>query len=105
MCSFAASISTLLFESPFIGLEKIIFGRTSSLEKDQKPLTSDKEITSNGNTVANTPVITTESTSIESENRLKGKNHEGNSNSSKEPGRVRKDSYKQKDFDNTAYQP
>ena len=105
MCSFAASISTLLFESPFIGLEKIIFGRTSSLEKDQKQVTSDKEITSNGNITGDTPVIKTESSSIESEKSFKGDNHEENSNSTNEPGRVRQNSYRQKDFDNTAYQP
>ena len=43
MCYFAAAIATLFFESPFIGLEKIIFGRTSSLDKDKKPLTASKE--------------------------------------------------------------
>ena len=43
MCYFAAAIATLFFESPFIGLEKIIFGRTSSLDKDKKPLTTSKE--------------------------------------------------------------
>ena len=43
MCYFAAAIATLFFESPFIGLEKIIFGRTSSLDKDKKTLTTNKE--------------------------------------------------------------
>ena len=105
MCSFAASISTLLFESPFIGLEKIIFGRTSSLEKDQKQLTKDKETNSNGNITCNTPVITAQSTSVESENQFKGDKHEGNSNLSNGSGVVRQNSYRQKDFDNTAYQP
>ena len=40
----AAFAATLLFESPFIGLEKLFFGRVSSLDK--KPLTGPKEIDS-----------------------------------------------------------
>ena len=31
MCYFAAAIATLFFESPFIGLEKIIFGLSWSV--------------------------------------------------------------------------
>ena len=50
MCYFAAAIATLFFESPFIGLEKIIFGRTSSLDKDKKTLTTNKENNSSRDT-------------------------------------------------------
>ena len=100
MCSFAATVSTLFFESPFIGLEKIIFGRTSSLEKDQKQLAGDNKLTSSDN-FNNSQA----STSIESEIKFKEDSQEINTNQSNDPGRIRQNSYRQNGFDNTVYQP
>ena len=86
----AATIATLFFESPFIGLEKIIFGRTSSLEKDQKVVATDRE-----DIISDKSQHSEKSTSLESENKIDNHNPE----QTNEPREFRRNSYKQKDFD------
>ena len=86
MCTMAAFGATLLFESPFIGLEKIIFGRQSSVDK--KTPSNNKETS-----VPYTIQKTQESTTTE----LGDKSEEINQAS-------HRSSYRQKGFDNIAYE-
>ena len=92
MCYFAAAIATLFFESPFIGLEKIIFGRTSSLDKDKKPLTTSKE-----NDLSRNSGYTNES--LESEKKSDSLGHAQNGNFSSQHIDLQRSSYKVKLFD------
>ena len=104
ICSFAASVATLFFESPFIGLEKIIFGRTSSLEKSKKPSSGNNE-----NNTTDKPLHSPEQTSLENESKLPVEdNHEKPKNGSiSNPPEYdsRQNSYRHKSFDNVAYEP
>ena len=43
MSSLFAIVATLLFEVPFIGIEKIVFERKASSEHEHKSLISEKE--------------------------------------------------------------
>ena len=94
-----ATVATLFFESPFIGLEKIILGRTSSLEKDKKALATEKEHDSSIKSQHSQ-----KSTSLESENKFDNLNLEQSDNFTNEPQEFRRSSYKHKGFDNTSYQ-
>ena len=104
MCSFAATIATLFFESPFIGLEKIIFGRTSSLEKGKKS-PDNVNGTRKSEDTANSP----ESTTLENENdTILVDEHDNKANGSINTGvksENHKNSYRHKSFDNVAYEP
>ena len=72
VCTGAVFAAILMFEYPFIGLEKIIFGRTSSFDK--KPLTTSKK-----NNSANKDKHSQKSPKSESENKFEEQNQKHNS--------------------------
>ena len=86
MCTIAAFMATIVFESPFIGLEKIIFGRTSSLDK--KPLTMSQEKNY------------TELTTLESENKFEEQNQEQDGTLANETTDFQQNPYRQEFSDN-----
>ena len=80
MSAIAASVATLVFESPFIQLEKIVFGRKSPMEKHEKSLAKDDE-----------PLIQ-DATILESDNKSE-ENNEGETDSlSDASGQIQKTS-------------
>ena len=104
MCSFAATIATLFFESPFIGLEKIIFGRTSSLEKSKNPSSGD-----NANNTSEKSLHSPELTSLENDSKMpeEGNEEKPKNGSIHHPPEYdsHQNSYRHKSFDNVAYEP
>ena len=104
MCSFAATIATLFFESPFIGLEKIIFGRTSSLERNKTASVND-----NDKSTADKGSDSTESTSLENATKISEDNkpEEAKNGSIYHPPKteIHQQSFRQKSYDNVAYEP
>ena len=104
MCSFAATLATLFFESPFIGLEKIIFGRTSSLEKGNKPSAGENE-----KSKSDKSINSSKSTALEHETDMDDVDKEDKTTNGSISNGVKSEShqnsYRHKSFDNVAYEP
>ena len=97
MCAMAAFAATLLFESPFIGLEKIIFGRTSSLDK--KPLTPTNE-----NHSPNKTQHSQKSGTLDFEKKFQEPNQKHNIELANGAPNFQQNSFRQKCFDDISYE-